>query len=122
MASTTENYPQPPRSIADLANMGEYEEEEEELFEIDLEFVNSIPPPHYWDLNSMLGVDSKFSNFTVTSNALLANCLLPISDLSNAIPIASKAPANPSVIVLSESVSLKFLGFPAFGAISMILN
>lgn len=53
--------------------------EDEELFEINLEAVNSIPPPHYWD-----------SYFTATGNALLANCLLPISEISGAIPIVSE--------------------------------
>ncbi|GMJ13907.1 hypothetical protein HRI_005059900 [Hibiscus trionum] len=55
-------------------------EEDEELFEIDIEAANSIPPPHYWE-----------AFFTATSSALLANCLLPISDLSTAIPMVSKA-------------------------------
>lgn len=51
------------------------EEEEEELFEINLDVVNKIPPPQY--------------NYWKTSNkeALLANCLLPISHLSGAVPI-----------------------------------
>ncbi|KAE8731107.1 solute carrier family 35 member F2-like [Hibiscus syriacus] len=56
------------------------EEEDEELFEIDIETVNSIPPPRYWE-----------GFFTATSNALLANCLLPISDISTAVPMVSKA-------------------------------
>ncbi|TYI44533.1 hypothetical protein ES332_A01G244100v1 [Gossypium tomentosum] len=56
----------------------EDEEGEEELFEINIEAVNSIPPPHYWE-----------AFFTATSDALLANCLLPISDLSTAIPMVS---------------------------------
>ncbi|CAA2995191.1 Hypothetical predicted protein [Olea europaea subsp. europaea] len=58
----------------------EEEEEEGDLFEINLEVVNKIPPPqYYWD-----------SYFT-TSDTLLANCLLPISDVSRAIPMAVKA-------------------------------
>ncbi|XVF55697.1 hypothetical protein PTKIN_Ptkin06aG0057900 [Pterospermum kingtungense] len=56
----------------------EEDEEEEELFEINLEAVDNIPPPHYWE-----------AFFTATSSALLANCLLPISDLSSAIPTVS---------------------------------
>ncbi|XVF76225.1 hypothetical protein PTKIN_Ptkin13bG0249100 [Pterospermum kingtungense] len=56
------------------------EDGEEELFEINLDAVNSIPPPHYWE-----------AFFTATSSALLANCLLPISDLSSAIPTVSTA-------------------------------
>nr|XP_009800796.1 PREDICTED: uncharacterized protein LOC104246635 [Nicotiana sylvestris] len=59
----------------------EGEDEEEEFFEIDLEIVNNIPPPHYWE-----------SYFTAaTSSTLLANCLLPISDVSCAIPAVAKA-------------------------------
>jgi len=55
------------------------EEEEEELFEIDIDIVNCIPPPHYhWE-----------TYFTATGCALLANCLLPIADLSTAVPIQS---------------------------------
>ncbi|KAK2655313.1 hypothetical protein Ddye_008365 [Dipteronia dyeriana] len=59
------------------------EDEEDDLFEIDLEAVDSIPPvPHYWE-----------SYFTATTNTttLLANCLLPISDVSSAIPMVSTA-------------------------------
>lgn len=55
-------------------------EDEDDLFEIDLEAVSSIPPPHYWD-----------SGVTATRSALLANCLLPISDLSCAVPMVSRA-------------------------------
>ncbi|GMH09932.1 hypothetical protein Nepgr_011773 [Nepenthes gracilis] len=54
-------------------------EEEEELFEINLEAVNNIPPPHNCE-----------SCVTATGNALLANCLLPIADVSTAIPMGSK--------------------------------
>lgn len=55
------------------------EDEEEDLFEINLEIVNDIPPPQYeWE-----------SYFTAaTSNTvLLANCLLPIADVSCAVPM-----------------------------------
>lgn len=63
----------------DLSLKGLVDMEDEDLFEINLEAVNSIPPPHYWD-----------SYFTATGNALLANCLLPISDVSGAVPILPK--------------------------------
>ncbi|GFQ06928.1 hypothetical protein PHJA_002836800 [Phtheirospermum japonicum] len=56
------------------------EEEDGDLFEINLEIVNKIPPPHYWD-----------SYFTSTSNTLLANCLLPIADVSSAVPMVMRA-------------------------------
>ncbi|KAL8516920.1 hypothetical protein ACS0TY_015244 [Phlomoides rotata] len=56
----------------------EEEEEDEDLFEINLEIFNKIPPPQYeWE-----------SYFTAaTSNTLLANCLLPIADVSCAVPM-----------------------------------
>lgn len=91
----------------------EQEEEEEELFEINLEAVNSIPPPqYYWE-----------SYVTATSNTLLANCLLPISDVSSAIPIVSKSSSDmlsaaermANLIMVAESVKNfpgKFLWVP----------
>ncbi|OWM82522.1 uncharacterized protein LOC116208775 [Punica granatum] len=55
-------------------------EDEEDLFEIDLEAVNSIPPPkYYWG--------SYCANTTGT--ALLANCLLPAADISSAVPASA---------------------------------
>ncbi|XP_021908786.1 uncharacterized protein LOC110822865 [Carica papaya] len=67
--------------IANRDGMAESDmEDEEELFEINLETVNNIPPPHYWE-----------SYFTATGSALLANCLLPIADVSSAVPAMSKA-------------------------------
>lgn len=87
-------------------------EDEEELFEINLEAVNSIPPPppHYWE--------SYF--FTATNgNALLANCLLSIDDLSNAVPMASRAcnafsvSGSSHVLIISE----RLMGFPSLGVL-----
>lgn len=61
------------------------EDDEEELFEIDLAAVDSFPPPRYcWDDD-----DGRFT--AATSSALLANCLLPIAQLSCAVPMAAKA-------------------------------
>ncbi|CAK7329674.1 unnamed protein product [Dovyalis caffra] len=54
-------------------------EEDEDLFEIDIYAVNSIPSPQYL----------RESYFAATGHALLANCLLPITDLSGAVPVAS---------------------------------
>uniref|UniRef100_A0A6N2L3H5 Uncharacterized protein n=1 Tax=Salix viminalis TaxID=40686 RepID=A0A6N2L3H5_SALVM len=54
------------------------EEEEEDLFEIDIHAVYSIPSPKY----------HRVSYFPATATALLANCLLPIADLSSAVPVA----------------------------------
>ncbi|KAL7096639.1 hypothetical protein ACP275_10G091400 [Erythranthe tilingii] len=60
------------------------DEEEEDLFEINLEIVNNFPPPQYcyWE---------SYFNFTASSNALLANCLLPIADVSCAVPTVMRA-------------------------------
>lgn len=56
-------------------------EEDDDLFEIDLEAVNSIiSPPNF--------SDDTCGFFTTAGGAtLLANCLLPITDVSNAVPI-----------------------------------
>lgn len=65
-----------------LKIMKEEDEEEEDLFEINLEIVNNIPPPQYcWD-----------TYFLPTTNTLLANCLLPIADVSCAVPMVSSSP------------------------------
>ncbi|XP_004249451.1 uncharacterized protein [Solanum lycopersicum] len=64
----------------------EEEEEDEEFFEIDLELVNnyfSTPHNYNWE--------SYFRATTTSSCTLLANCLLPIADVSCAIPITTKA-------------------------------
>ncbi|OAY40873.1 hypothetical protein MANES_09G056350v8 [Manihot esculenta] len=77
------------------------EDEEEELFEIDLDAVDRIPPPHYWE-----------SYFTATSSALLANCLLPIADVSCAVPTSSTLS---SVLSLTEHlVFFRFQNFQDF--------
>ncbi|KAG2686586.1 hypothetical protein I3843_09G012600 [Carya illinoinensis] len=91
MASLVED----PSEHDDLSLKGLADMEDEDLFEINLEAVNSIPPPHYWD-----------SYFTATGNALLANCLLPISDVSGAIPILPKdvSGAFPTVSKSCESL------------------
>ncbi|KAL3532078.1 hypothetical protein ACH5RR_005599 [Cinchona calisaya] len=56
--------------------------EEEEFFEINLEIVHKIPPSHYCE-----------SYFTATSSShtLLANCLLPVTEVSSAVPTIAKA-------------------------------
>ncbi|RDX91049.1 hypothetical protein CR513_27026, partial [Mucuna pruriens] len=79
-------------------------EEEEDLFEIDLEAVNCVPS-HYE------------SYCTSTGNiALLANCLLPISDVSSAVP-AGKT----NVLFITEPTSLgEYLSLPFFGALGVI--
>ncbi|KAI3706769.1 hypothetical protein L6452_24725 [Arctium lappa] len=65
-------------NVADMKEEEE-EEEEEELFEIDLEAVGDLPPPYYWE-----------SYLTATTDyTLFANCLVPIVDVSSAIPMAN---------------------------------
>ncbi|RZC90397.1 hypothetical protein C5167_036239, partial [Papaver somniferum] len=64
-----------------------FEEEEEdraddeELFEIDLDAVNRIPATTYWEGCLSL---SRSEN-----TVLLGNCLLPISEISKAVPMLS---------------------------------
>lgn len=67
-------------------------QEDEELFDIDLELVNNIPPPNYYWESYVLS----------TGDALLANCLLPATHLLNAIPVDSWEPDHH---ILSVSVS-----------------
>lgn len=79
------------------------EEEEEELFEINLEIVDHLPPPqYYWE-----------SYFTATSKALLANCLLPISHISSAVPVCNVAfSSTPSfVATVGEGIPAKINTF-----------
>lgn len=86
-------------------------EEEEELFEIDLEAVNCISPPHYcWE-----------SCYTSTGNiALMANCLLPISDVSSAVPAVSFE-GKTNVVFITEPTSLgEYLRLPFLGALGVV--
>lgn len=94
-----------------IANM----EDDEDLFEIDLEAVNSIPPPYYWD-----------SYVTATGNARMANCLLPISDVSSAVPTVSKACSALSLVGTAKILTAmepmpleKLLGLPFLGALGV---
>ncbi|KAI4300459.1 hypothetical protein L6164_033836 [Bauhinia variegata] len=87
-------------------------EDDEDLFEIDLDAVNCIPPPRYGH-----------SYNTSTQSALLANCLLPISDILSSVPASHAAAALPgttNVFLITDSMSLgeylrlPFLGYLAF--------
>lgn len=89
-------------------------EDDEDLFEIDLDAVNCIPPPHYWE-----------SHYTSTENALLANCLMPISDISSAVPAASSAVSfggkTNVVLINTEPMSLgEYLRLPFLGALGLL--
>lgn len=74
MDSTTKHIPQCKQGASELGV-----QEDEELFDIDLELVDHIPPPNYcWE-----------SYILSTRNVLLANCLLPATRLSSAVPVLS---------------------------------
>ncbi|KAI3852552.1 hypothetical protein MKX03_019973, partial [Papaver bracteatum] len=103
----------------DNSNKGFEEEEEdreddEDLFEIDLDAVNKISPTTYWEGCLSL---SKSEN-----TVLLGNCLLPISEISKAVPmLSSKGPCgdiessvkNASrIVMMIEFVPEKFWGSP----------
>ena len=88
------------------------DDDDDDLFEIDIDAVSSIPPPHYWE-----------SGVTATGSALLANCLLPISDLSSAVPMVSRAcstlafAGTGSVVMIMEPMPLgKLLQVSSFGS------
>nr|GMD61446.1 uncharacterized protein LOC109155132 isoform X1 [Ipomoea batatas]GME09352.1 uncharacterized protein LOC109155132 isoform X1 [Ipomoea batatas] len=65
--------------------------------------VDSLPPPQYcWDDDE----DGRFS--AATRSALLANCLLPIAQLSCAVPMAAKAG---DALLLEPSTPERVSGF-----------
>ncbi|QCE05833.1 uncharacterized protein LOC114192610 [Vigna unguiculata] len=84
-------------------------EEEEDLFEIDLEAVNCVSPPRFWESCC----------YTSTENvALLANCLLPKSDVSSAVPAVCSSAGNTNVVLIAEPTSLgEYLRLPFLGII-----
>ncbi|KAM0977795.1 hypothetical protein ACFX13_014102 [Malus domestica] len=92
-------------------------EDEDDLFEIDLDLIDSVPQTqYYWN-----------RYFTATGNALLANCLLPATDISRAIPVVSKALSSSertgNVVMVPQAVPLgQLLGLPfheAFGLLTL---
>ncbi|KOM34528.1 hypothetical protein LR48_Vigan02g067800 [Vigna angularis] len=84
-------------------------EEEEDLFEIDLDAVNCVSPPRFWESCC----------YTSTGNiALLANCLLPKSDVSSAVPAVCSSAGKTSVVLIAEPISLgEYLRLPFLGII-----
>ncbi|KAL2323092.1 hypothetical protein Fmac_027471 [Flemingia macrophylla] len=80
-------------------------EEDDDLFEIDLDAVNCISPGDGWE-----------SYCTSTGNiALMANCLLPISDVSSAVPAVSYE-GKSNVLLITEPTSLgEYLRLPFLG-------
>lgn len=70
-------------------------DEEEYLFEIDLEVVNSLPSSDYWE---------SYCARSCRNIALVANCLLPISDLSSAVPISLEG--TTSMFLIAEPMTM----------------
>lgn len=96
-------------------DLGGIEEDEEDLFEIDLEAVNCISQHYntYWESNY----------FTSSRDALLANCLLPISHISSAIPACNAMSflGNSNVFLFTEPKSLgEYLRVPFLGDFGLI--
>jgi hypothetical protein len=95
------------------------EEDDEDLFEIDLEAVNYINPPLYNYLEN--------NHFISTGEALLANCLLPKSHISSAIPAcnnnAVSLARNTNVFVITEPKPLgEYLRLPFLGDFGLIVE
>lgn len=65
-----------------LPQFMELDEEEDDLFEIDLNLV--IPPPQYFSGNNLTQLYGAAARF--------ANCLLPIAHVSSAVPAVSYGP------------------------------
>ncbi|KAL3536126.1 hypothetical protein ACH5RR_004587 [Cinchona calisaya] len=126
-ANNIKEYAGASSKVAITDHVEEEEEEEEELFEINLEVVNSIPPPqYYWESCYFTATTATNNCNNNNNNVLLANCLLPISDVSNAVPAVAEAagrdhhhhafsfwPAD-SFLVVESAVPGKLVGFPTF--------
>nr|DAD48574.1 TPA_asm: hypothetical protein HUJ06_018511 [Nelumbo nucifera] len=82
-------------------NGSESPEDDDDLFEIDLDVVDNLPPPLYWESCS-----------TATDCALLANCLLPISDVSSAVPVQSITSPTSNIIMMIGTLPDELLKFP----------
>ncbi|CAN0846978.1 hypothetical protein LINGRAHAP2_LOCUS4738 [Linum grandiflorum] len=68
-------------------------EEDDELFEID---IDALPSPRYWEINcNRARVSSAISSTDVV--ALFANCLLPVAHVSSAIPMPFSAVSSSSL-------------------------
>ncbi|KAF8042898.1 hypothetical protein BT93_A1277 [Corymbia citriodora subsp. variegata] len=68
-----------------LALVGDLEDEEDDLFEIDLDAVDKNPPPSYfWDDASCFAAAAAGGGTT-----RFANCLLPVKEVSSAVPAKS---------------------------------
>ncbi|KAI3522774.1 hypothetical protein L1887_00824 [Cichorium endivia] len=95
-------------------------EEDEDLFEIDLEAFGDLPPPCYWG-----------TYLTATTNSLFANCLVPIEAVSSAVPMSnpknakqtSKGSESGTVIWVKGAVPLQnFVGISSLCSLSNLLQ
>lgn len=93
----------------------EEEEEEEEFFEIDLEAVSEIPQPLYWESYDVTPAITDNNNVNSSSNnTLLANCLLPVVQVSSAVPSGNSTTANafipwpPTLLVAEDFMGAVF--------------
>lgn len=84
------------------------EEEEEELFEINLDVTDKVPALryNYWENYTNLTAKSSSS---ANKFALLANCLLPVSHLSCAVPMSSTLTGSSDIIIISAKDSIYIL-------------
>lgn len=96
------------------------DDDDEDLFEIDLDAVCDLPPPYYWE-----------SCLTVTANTLFANCLVPITDVSSAVPMANPKDTNQAwlgpgsrrvIWVRGAEPVQSFVGVSSSGALSSLLQ
>jgi hypothetical protein len=60
--------------------------DEDELFELDIALLDSRDDDHHCARRSAAGADDDDDD---TEHALLANCLLPLRSVSNAVPVAA---------------------------------
>lgn len=113
-------------NLKDAAGTSAEEEEEEEFFEIDLEAVSEIPQPLYWesyDVTPAITDNNNNNNVNSSSNnTLLANCLLPVVQVSSAVPSGSSTTANalipwpPTLLVAEEFMGAVFPSFHFFAS------
>lgn len=78
-------------TVADTGE--EHRNDEEEFFELDLEVLNRIETLQYYEHRQ------------TTSEALLANCLLPVEYICNAIPIESSSRSSGRMNVPSKRLA-----------------
>ncbi|KAK3445594.1 hypothetical protein EUGRSUZ_A01506 [Eucalyptus grandis] len=73
-----------------LASVGELEDEEDDLFEINLDAVDKTPPPNYfWDDAYCFAAAAVAVAAAGSGTTRFANCLLPVEEVSSAVPAKS---------------------------------